>query len=136
MADDQQPVFHTSFEFVRARPGRRKVLAMLGILALLVIGCAAAIGLMLERLEARDVNFHPPMTPSERQLLMPAEPTLDVTPSVGGLRYGHQVGGEASDTPDDETGVIEGVVGNHLVLRKGGDWKEVNGHAQDLSHAP
>jgi hypothetical protein len=133
MADDQQPVFHSSFEFVRTRPGRRKVLAMVGVLILLVIGCAAVIGLMLQRLEARDINFHPPMTPSERQLLMPAEPTLDVTPSVGGLRYGYKVEGNGTDRPEDTSGVIEGVVGNHLVLRKDEHW---DGHAQDLSHAP
>lgn len=88
MAEDQRPVLQPTFDYVRTRLNRRKVLAMLGVLILVIVGCVAAIDLMLDGLEARNASFHPPMTPSERESLMPTEPRLDVAPSVDGLRYG------------------------------------------------
>lgn len=87
MAEDQRTVLQPTFDYVRTRLSRRKVVAVLAVLILVAIGCVAAVGLMLDRLEVRNANFHPPMTPSERESLMPSEPRLDVAPSVDGLRY-------------------------------------------------
>lgn len=109
MAEDQRPVLQPTFAYARTRLSRRKVVTILGVLVLVVIACIATIGLMLERLETRNANFHPPMTPAERESLMPSEPRLDVAPSVDGLRY----------RGEDSTVTIKG------------DTR----HAQELSHA-
>jgi len=90
MAEDQRAVLQPTFDYVRRRISRRQVLIAVAILLLVMVGCFAAVGVMLERLETRNANFHPPMTPSERESLMPAEPRLDVAPSVDGLRYRSQ----------------------------------------------
>jgi hypothetical protein len=135
MADDQRPVLQPTFDYVRTRLSRRKVMGMLGVLMLVALVCVAAIGAMLQRLEARNASFHPPMTQSERQLLMPDEPRLDVTPSVDGLRYGSQVDGmsDNGDTLGEGTVAVHG--DGQLMLLKGSYSKEPGNHAEDLSHA-
>jgi hypothetical protein len=90
MAEDLQPVLQPTFDYVRSRLSRRKVLAALAVLVLVTVACFMAIGLMLDRLEVRNASFHPPMTTSERESLMPSDPRLDVSPSVDGLRYGRE----------------------------------------------
>lgn len=88
---DNQPT--TAVDLVpHARFSRRvtRRALMLGVAALLgiVAGCAATILIMLERLETRNASFQPPMTALERQQLLPADPVLDTTPRLDGLRYG------------------------------------------------
>ncbi|HEY0287132.1 MAG TPA: hypothetical protein VGC62_09000 [Pseudomonas sp.] len=110
MVTDEQRVL---LGYMRTRVSRRKVLLMLGILMLVVLICVAAIGLMLRRLEAQNASFHPPMTESEREQLLPPEPRLEVAPSVDGLRYGKQVGlqrdnvDSLSEEPSAEKGLLD-----------------------------
>lgn len=67
---------------------RRRVLIGVGLLLSVVAICAAAIVALLQQLEVRNASFQPPMTASERQLLLPADPVLQATPQVEGIRYG------------------------------------------------
>ncbi|MDD1965275.1 hypothetical protein NPS29_08080 [Pseudomonas putida] len=71
---------------------RRKVMMGVGLLMGIVVLCVAAILLMLQRLEARNASFQPPMTALERQRLLPPDPVLDTAPQIQGLRYGEQPG--------------------------------------------
>lgn len=135
MADDRRPAPPSGFEFARSLTARRNVLLTLGVLLSIAIVCAVAINLMLQRIELRDAHFHPPMTPSEREQLMPVEPRLDVAPSVDGLRYGgdrviSDGSGESSAArlPDEKT--LSGQPVKEAYA------KSVNKHAQAVSHAP
>lgn len=67
---------------------RRRVLIGVGLLLGVVAICVAAIVALLQQLEVRNASFQPPMTASERQLLLPADPVLQATPQVEGIRYG------------------------------------------------
>ncbi|MFJ5296361.1 hypothetical protein ACIQAL_07530 [Pseudomonas sp. NPDC088368] len=69
---------------------RRKVMIGVGALLGIVLVCVAAILIMLQRLEARNASFQPPMTELERQRLLPPDPILDAAPKLDGLRYGRQ----------------------------------------------
>lgn len=69
---------------------RRKVMLGAGLLLFIVVVCVAAILIMLQRLEARNAAFQPPMTALERQRLLPPDPVLDTAPQIQGLRYGQQ----------------------------------------------
>ncbi|OQR27130.1 hypothetical protein BWR59_28225 [Pseudomonas sp. Bc-h] len=82
---------------------RRKVMVCLGLLLAIVVVCVAAIVLMLQRLEARNASFQPPMTELERQRLLPQDPVLQAAPMIDGLRYGNQLDLKAGDitTPED-----------------------------------
>jgi len=70
---------------------RRKVMIGIGALLSIAAVCVAAILLMLQRLEARNASFQPPMTELERQRLLPPDPILEAAPKLEGLRYGQQV---------------------------------------------
>lgn len=72
---------------------RRRVMLGVGLLTGVVVICVAAILLMLQRLEARNASFQPPMTALERQRLLPPDPILDAAPQIQGLRYGQQPAG-------------------------------------------
>lgn len=69
---------------------RRRVMMGVGLLMGVVVLCVAAIVVMLQRLEARNASFRPPMTALERQRLLPPDPILDAAPQIQGLRYGEQ----------------------------------------------
>ena len=69
---------------------RRRVMMGVGLLLGVVVLCVAAILVMLQRLEARNASFQPPMTALERQRLLPPDPTLEAAPQIQGLRYGEQ----------------------------------------------
>lgn len=70
---------------------RRKVMIGIGALLSIAAVCVAAILLMLQRLEALNASFQPPMTELERQRLLPPDPILEAAPKLEGLRYGQQV---------------------------------------------
>mgnify|MGYP000043864515 CR=1 FL=1 len=70
---------------------RRKVMIGIGALLSIAAVCVADILLMLQRLEARNASFQPPMTELERQRLLPPDPILEAAPKLEGLRYGQQV---------------------------------------------
>ncbi|MDH0745470.1 hypothetical protein N5D61_03805 [Pseudomonas sp. GD03842] len=70
---------------------RQKVMLGLGLLLAVVVMSVAAIVLMLQRLEAKNATFQPPMTALERQRLLPTDPVLDTAPKIDGLRYRDQV---------------------------------------------
>lgn len=131
MADDQRPVLQSTFSYMSSRVRRRKVMVMLAVFLLVVVLCVTAIGVMLQRLEAKNANFHPPMTSSERELLMPNEPQLDATPSVNGLRY--RV--EQQDV-GDSGGLSNGTESaqGRLVPLKGANPKAPVKHSEGLSH--
>lgn len=131
MTDDQRPVLQSTVGYMSTRVRRRKVMVMLAVLLLVVVLCVTAIGVMLQRLEAKNANFHPPMTSSERELLMPNEPLLDTTPSVDGLRYqGVQQGvgdsGRLLNGTEDSQG--------RLVPLKSANPKTPVRHSEGLSH--
>jgi type II secretory pathway component PulM len=67
---------------------RRRMMLGVGLLLSVVVLCVAAILLMLQRLEARNASFQPPMTALERQRMLPQDPVLDAAPQIEGLRYG------------------------------------------------
>jgi len=69
---------------------RRRVMMGVGLLLGVVVLCVGAILVMLQRLEARNASFQPPMTALERQRLLPTDPVLDAAPTIQGLRYGEQ----------------------------------------------
>jgi hypothetical protein len=69
---------------------RRRVILGVGSLIGVVVLCVAAILVMLQRLEARNASFQPPMTALERQRMLPSDPILDTAPQIQGLRYGQQ----------------------------------------------
>lgn len=85
-----QPEIEAVREQERAAPSRRRRNVMIGVgclLGIVVVG-AGTIITMLEHLETRNASFRPPMTPLEREQLLPPEPVLEVKPQVDGLRYG------------------------------------------------
>ncbi|WP_268800591.1 hypothetical protein [Pseudomonas huanghezhanensis] len=98
MADDQLPFAGPALtgEGVK-RTARHKVIWVVAVMALIAALCVTGVMLMIERLEARNANFHPPMTELERQQLMPAEPRLDISPSVEGLRYADEADSSANE---------------------------------------
>lgn len=81
-------------------PRRRKMVVCLGALLAIVVVCVAAILIMLQRLEARNASFQPPMTELERLRLLPHDPILETAPKLDGLRYGQQVEPDARDNPN------------------------------------
>lgn len=88
-----QPEIEAVQEHERAAPSRRRRKIMIGVgglLGIVVVG-AATIVTMLEHLETRNASFRPPMTPLEREQLLPPEPVLEVKPQVEGLRYGSAI---------------------------------------------
>lgn len=91
MADYQPNADDGSQGFdVRRDVRRRKVMLGVGLLMGVVVLCVAAILIMLQRLEARNASFQPPMTALERQRMLPQDPVLDAAPQIEGLRYGKQ----------------------------------------------
>lgn len=70
---------------------QRKVMLGVGLLLCIVVVCVTAILTMLQRLEARNASFQPPMTALERERLLPPDPVLDAAPKLDGLRYRQQV---------------------------------------------
>lgn len=77
---------------------QRKVMLGVGVLLATVLASVVAIAVMLERLEARNAAFQPPMTALERQRLLPHDPVLDATPKLDGLRYGDHQDPSAKDS--------------------------------------
>jgi hypothetical protein len=82
---------------------RRKVFAGIGGLVCIAVIGGATIITMLQRLEARNANFQPPMTSLEREQLLPPEPVLEIKPQVDGLRYGAVIQAAQPATIDDQT---------------------------------
>jgi hypothetical protein len=78
---------------------RRKVLMGVGLLMGVVVLCVAAILIMLQRLEAKNASFQPPMTALERQRMLPQDPVLNAAPQIDGLRYGKQPAVGSDDFP-------------------------------------
>jgi hypothetical protein len=78
---------------------RRRMLLGIGMLLAVVVLCVAAILIMLQRLEARNASFQPPMTSLERQRMLPQDPVLEAAPQIDGLRYGKQPGAAVDDFP-------------------------------------
>lgn len=82
---------------------RRKVFAGIGGLVCIAVIGGATIITMLQRLEARNANFQPPMTSLEREQLLPPEPVLEIKPQVDGLRYGAVIQAPQPATVEDQT---------------------------------
>lgn len=99
MADHlpESPYGHAQGNDHRHMLRRRKVMLGMGLLLTIVVICVAAILTMLQRLEARNATFQPPMTALERQRLLPQDPVLNTAPRLDGLRYRDQV----ERTPED-----------------------------------
>ncbi|MFJ3486272.1 hypothetical protein ACIPL1_23155 [Pseudomonas sp. NPDC090202] len=92
MADQQANAHRPPIDTDALRALRRRRLWVgCGLLLGIVVVCVAAIVIMLQRLEARNANFQPPMTALERERLLPAEPVLDTAPKIEGLHYGSQI---------------------------------------------
>jgi hypothetical protein len=85
---------------------RRKVFAGIGGLVCIAVIGGATIITMLQRLEARNANFQPPMTSLEREQLLPPEPVLEIRPQVDGLRYGAVIQAPQPSTVDDPTSPV------------------------------
>ena len=70
---------------------RRRVMLGVGLLLGVVAACAVTIVVLMQQLEVRNASFQPPMTASERQRLLPADPILHTAPQLEGIRYGNHV---------------------------------------------
>jgi hypothetical protein len=66
---------------------RRWLMWCVGSLMGFIVVSVAAIVMMLQRIEAKNASFQPPMTALERQRLLPTDPVLDAAPKLDGLRY-------------------------------------------------
>lgn len=97
---------------------RRKVVFGIGLLLGIVVVCVTAILIMLQRLEARNASFQPPMTALERQRLLPPDPVLDSAPKLDGLRYRQQVELKVEGyAPEDERSEREEPLSRTLILQ-------------------
>lgn len=77
-------------------PNTRKVWAIVGVLALVVLLCFGVIAWMVFGLEAQHAAFQPPMSTLERERLLPPEPRLEATPRIDGLHYREQAEQQAN----------------------------------------
>lgn len=87
--------------FQSDRVGGRRLLIALCLLSVAGMLCIGCILLLLQHVEAKNASFKPPMTALERERLLPPEPRLETTPSLGGLRYGEQARQGVSDDPSE-----------------------------------
>jgi hypothetical protein len=125
----------------KVMPRRRKAMVCIGALLSIVMVCVAAIVIMLQRLEARNASFQPPMTELERQRLLPPDPILDTAPRLNGLRYGQQVEPGAGSDPggyspvEHDPSQAQGAL-SHALMQHRDEWHAQTGLRSTVQSAP